>query len=298
MTSMFSPTPSPTPSPMTVALPDALVEPAVRAALAEDLGSAGDITSRALFGPEHRSRFTLVAREDGVLSGTQPARLAWHLLDPGVTVDFALKDGASLHPGAVIGGVEGPTRSLLSGERVALNHLDHLSGIATATRSLVDAVAHTEARIADTRKTTPGLRALEKDAVRHGGVNHRFGLDDAVMIKDNHIAAVGGVREAIERVRRAVGHLVAVEVEVDSLEQLDDVLASDVRRADCVLLDNMTPEQLREAVRRVAGRMTTEASGGITVESIAAVAESGVDAISSGWITHSAPCLDIGLDAI
>ena len=281
-------------------LPTALLEPTVRRALAEDLGTAGDLTTNAIVPADHRSGFDVVARQPGVISGIDAATLAWRLLDSEVQVDVRLGEGASVTPGDVVATVFGPTRALLSGERVALNLLCHLSGVASATAGLVAAVAHTRARITCTRKTTVGLRALEKAAVRAGGgVNHRFGLHDAVLIKDNHIAIAGSLPEAIRRARSGVGHLVAIEFEVDTLEQLAEVLADPDLVASCraVLLDNMGPETLRQAVALVGGRLETEASGRITAQTAAALAETGVDLISAGWITHSAPVLDLGLDA-
>jgi len=275
-------------------LPALLVEPIVRAALAEDLGRAGDITSAAVIPVEARMRGVLAARQPGTVAGTDAAALAFHLLDPGIAVAILRPDGSRVAPGDAVIRIDGPARPILAAERVALNLLCRLSGVATATATLVAAARPHKARIACTRKTTPGLRALEKHAVRAGGgVNHRFGLDDAVLIKDNHIAVAGGVRPAIARARAAVGHLVRIEVEVDTLAQLDEALAEGV---DAVLLDNMTPDQLREAVRRVDGKAVTEASGRVTPETVPAIAASGVDLISAGWITHSAPILDLGLD--
>lgn len=282
-------------------LPAALLEPLVRAALAEDLGTAGDLTTDAIVPADHASTFRVVARQPGVISGVDAAALAWTLLDPGVTVTVARGEGAAVASGDVVAEVAGPTRALLTGERVALNLLGHLSGVASATAGLVAAVAHTRTRIACTRKTTPGLRALEKAAVRAGGgVNHRFGLHDAVLIKDNHIAVAGSLPEAIRRARAHVGHLVSIEFEVDTLEQLAAVLAEPDLVAACrvVLLDNMGPRTLREAVSMVDGRLVTEASGRVTAATAPALAEAGVDLISAGWITHSAPVLDLGLDAV
>jgi nicotinate-nucleotide pyrophosphorylase (carboxylating) len=277
-------------------LPDLLIEPLVRAALAEDLGRAGDITSAAIFPADTSMRAVMATRQPGVLAGVQAARLAFKLLDRNLEIEVLKPDGAKLAAGDQVLRVSGDARAVLSAERVALNFVCHLSGIASATAKLVEAAAPHKARIACTRKTTPGLRALEKYAVRAGGgINHRYGLDDAVLIKDNHIAVAGGVRIAIERARGAIGHLVKIEVEVDTLEQLDEVLAAG---ADAVLLDNMSPEQLREAVRKVDGRAIIEASGGVTLASVPAIAASGVDIISSGWITHSAPILDLGLDVV
>jgi nicotinate-nucleotide pyrophosphorylase (carboxylating) len=275
-------------------LPTLLVEPVVRTALAEDLGRAGDITSAAVIPAEARMSGAIAARQPGTVAGTDAAVLAFRLLDPAIAVAVLLPDGSRVAPGDTVIRIDGPARPILAAERVALNLLCHLSGVATATATLVAAARPHKARITCIRKTTPGLRALEKHAVRAGGgVNHRFGLDDAVLIKDNHIAVAGGVRPAIARARAAVGHLVKIEVEVDTLAQLDEALTEGV---DAVLLDNMTPDQLREAVRRVDGRAVTEASGRVTAETVPAIAATGVDLISSGWITHSAPILDLGLD--
>jgi nicotinate-nucleotide pyrophosphorylase (carboxylating) len=246
--------------------------------------------------PAQRARVRLVARDPGVIAGTDVAATAFRLVDATVSVDLALEDGARVLPGDVIATVSGPARAVLTAERVALNFLGHLSGVATATAQIADVIAHTKTRVTCTRKTTPGLRALEKHAVlAGGGVNHRFGLDDAILIKDNHIALAGGVREAIKRARAGAGHLVKIEVEVDSVDQLREVLDDPV---DAVLLDNMAPETLRHAVKIVAGRMVTEASGRVTVQDAPAIAAPGVDLMSAGWITHSAPVLDIGLDVV
>ncbi|RFB76429.1 carboxylating nicotinate-nucleotide diphosphorylase [Methylovirgula sp. 4M-Z18] len=275
-------------------LPTIMIEPVVRNALLEDLGRAGDLTTDALAPADLVFSAALIARQPGVLAGIDVAALAWRLLEERMEISRQCDDGARLEPGQTIALIHGPARALLSGERTALNFLCRLSGIASATASIVAAVAGHKARIVCTRKTTPGLRALEKYAVRAGGgSNHRFGLDDAVLIKDNHIAMVGGVRTAIERVRAGVGHLVKIEVEVDTLEQLEEALSVG---ADAVLLDNMSLDQLRQAVRMVAGRAITEASGRVTPETAPEIAASGVDLMSIGWITHSAPTLDIGLD--
>jgi nicotinate-nucleotide pyrophosphorylase (carboxylating) len=276
-------------------LPRLLVEPIVRAALLEDLGRAGDITSDAVIPADARLRGAVVAREPGVVAGVDAALLAFTLIDPAVTIAVDRPDGNRVERGEAVLRVEGPARSILSAERVALNLVCRMSGIATATAALVDAIRpHGLARIVCTRKTTPGLRSLEKHAVRAGGgANHRFGLDDAVLIKDNHIAIAGGVRQALERARATVGHLVKIEIEVDTLDQLDEVLEVG---ADAILLDNMSPDTLSEAVRRVNKRAITEASGRITVATAPQIAASGVDLISTGWITHSAPILDLGLD--
>ncbi|HEY1243473.1 MAG TPA: carboxylating nicotinate-nucleotide diphosphorylase [Hyphomicrobiaceae bacterium] len=271
-----------------------MIEPLVRAALLEDLGRAGDITSNAIVGEEARARVAIVARQPGVVAGLDLALLAFRLVDPSIASDVTRRDGSRAEPGETIAILAGPARGLLTAERTALNFLCHLSGIATATASVVAAVRGTRARVTCTRKTLPGLRAVQKHAVRiGGGSNHRFGLDDAVLIKDNHIAAAGGIGPAVERARAAVGHLVKVEVEVDTLAQLDEALAVGV---DAVLLDNMQLEELRDAVAAVGGRAITEASGRITPESAPAVAATGVDLISIGWLTHSAAALDIGLD--
>ncbi len=275
--------------------PHALVyEPLLRLALAEDLGLAGDITTAAILPRTAVATARLVARRGGAIAGLPMAEQVFALLDPGVQFEAQVSDGDGVTAGATLARVSGPAWAILAGERIALNLLGHLSGVATATRELVDAVAGTEATIVCTRKTTPGLRALEKYAVLcGGGSNHRFGLADAVLIKDNHLVAAGGVQPAIARVRARVGHLVKIECEVQTLSQLDEALAAGV---DAVLLDNMTPPELAEAVRRIGGRAIAEASGGITRETVRAVAASGVSRISVGWITHSAPVLDVALD--
>jgi len=268
----------------------------ISVALREDLGVAGDLTSEACLPADVVGRGRIVARAAGVAAGIDAACRVFAVVDDRVVVRTPITDGERVEAGAVLAEVSGPARSLLTGERTALNILGRLSGIATATATLVAAVAGTGARIADTRKTTPGLRGLEKYAVRMGGgTNHRFGLYDAVMVKDNHVVAAGGIRPAVEAVRARVGHTVTVEVEVDTLDQLAELL--DVG-ADVVLLDNMDVPTLRRAVGMVAGRMVTEASGGITAETVRAVAETGVDVISVGWITHSAPALDVALDLV
>lgn len=273
-----------------------VIEPIVRAALLEDLGLAGDITSNAVIAREHRSSAFIVARKRGVIAGLDAADLAFHMVDPALVLERRVEDGASVGAGEIIAEIRGPTRGILTGERTALNFLGHLSGIATVTAEIVEAIRGTGAAIACTRKTMPGLRALEKYAVRAGGgMNHRFSLSDAVLIKDNHIAFAGGVAEAIRRAKAGVGHMVKIEVEVDTLEQLDNALSEGV---DAVLLDNMTIDQLRQAVVRVAGRAITEASGGVTPLSAAAIAATGVDLISIGWLTHSCPTLDLGLDVM
>jgi nicotinate-nucleotide pyrophosphorylase (carboxylating) len=275
-------------------LPDVMLEPMVRAALLEDLGRAGDLTTDAIVPPELQARCVMAARQPGVVAGLSLARLAFAIVDPALRFTAHRPDGAALSPGDRIATVEGSARSILIGERVALNYLSHLSGIASATNRIVRAIEGTRAKVCCTRKTTPGLRAVQKYAVRvGGGSNHRFGLDDAVLIKDNHIAVAGGIRIAIERAREAVGHLVKIEVEVDTLEQLAEALPL---RPDAVLLDNMGPDTLREAVAMVGGRAITEASGRLTPDTAPAVAATGVDLISIGWLTHSVSVLDIGLD--
>ncbi|RZJ98534.1 MAG: carboxylating nicotinate-nucleotide diphosphorylase [Brevundimonas sp.] len=277
-------------------LPDLLIEPVVRLALAEDLGRAGDVTARACIPEDARMRAVFAARKPGVLAGIDCVRLAVLAMDPHARIDLKLRDGQAFEAGAVLAEVDADARAFLSAERTALNLLGRLCGIATLTRTYVDAVAGTGARIADTRKTTPGLRALEKHAVLcGGGLNHRFGLDDAILIKDNHVAVCGGVGEALRRAKAAAGHLMKVEVEVDGLDQLDEALAE---APDVIMLDNFTLPMLREAVARTAGRVTLEASGGVNLDTVAAIAATGVNVISVGALTHSAASLDIGLDAI
>ena len=275
-------------------LPPLLVEEAVRTALKEDLGRAGDITTIATIPEEATAKAMLVARKPGVLAGLPLAEAAFRMLDATITFTAEKKDGNRFAAGATIARIMGPARPILSAERVALNFLTHLSGIATATAALADAVGHTKALICDTRKTTPGLRAVEKYAVRcGGGVNHRFGLDDAILIKDNHIAVAGGVAAAIRRARALAGHLVRIEVELDDLSQIEEALSAG---PDVIMLDNMEPARLRQAVAMIASRAMTEASGNVTLETVRMIAETGVDRISSGAITHSAPALDIALD--
>ncbi|WP_349359703.1 carboxylating nicotinate-nucleotide diphosphorylase [Stappia sp.] len=275
-------------------LPALMIEDAVKAALLEDWGRAGDITAQATLGPDLTARAVIAARQPGVLAGLEIAATAFRLSDPAIAVEPVLSDGDAVAPGNVALRVEGPARAVLSAERVALNFLGHLSGVATATQAFASRIAHTKTRVVCTRKTTPGLRAFEKYAVRcGGGANHRFGLDDAILIKDNHIAVSGGVRAAIEAARAFAGHLVKVEVEVDTLGQLREALDAG---PDVVMLDNMAPDTLREAVEIAGGRVLLEASGGVTLDTVAAIAETGVDLVSVGWITHSAPVLDLGLD--
>ncbi|WP_333586247.1 carboxylating nicotinate-nucleotide diphosphorylase [Phenylobacterium sp.] len=281
---------------MIAPLPDLLIEPVVRAALAEDLGRAGDVTALACIAPDAQLSVAFAARKPGVAAGLACARLALHALDPDARFEAVLEDGAPLTPGAVLARAQGDARAILSAERTGLNLLGRLCGVATLTRAYVDAVEGTGARIVDTRKTTPGLRHLEKYAVRcGGGVNHRFGLDDAILIKDNHVAACGGVGEAVRRAKAFAGHLMKVEVEIDRLDQLDEAL---MHGPDVVMLDNFCLADLRAAVSAAKGKAVLEASGGVTLESVRAIAETGVDVISVGALTHSAPALDIGLDAL
>jgi nicotinate-nucleotide pyrophosphorylase (carboxylating) len=277
-----------------VPLPTLLIEPIVRQALLEDLGRAGDITTDAIIPSDCIARTVMAARQDGVVAGLDLAALAFRLIDPAIRFKLVMAEGATVTPGATIAAIEGPARGILSAERVALNFINRLSGIASATAKLSAAVAHTKARIVCTRKTTPLLRAIEKYAVRAGGgANHRFGLDDAALIKDNHIAIAGGVAEAIRRVRANVGHLVKIEVEVDTLAQLEEALGVGV---DAVLLDNISLNELGQGVAMIDGHAISEASGRVNLETAPAIAETGVDLISVGWLTHSAPILDIGLD--
>ena len=271
------------------------IEAAVTRALEEDLGRAGDITSIATIPENLDGRAEVVAREAGVTAGLPLVAAAFRRLAPEISIAPHARDGAPVQRGANLMTISGNARAILGAERVALNFLGHLSGIATATAAFVARIAHTRARIICTRKTTPGLRALEKYAVRcGGGFNHRFGLDDAILIKDNHIAVAGGIRAVLEHAKGAAGHLVKIEIEVDSLSQLKEVL--DVGLADVVLIDNFDLAAMREAVTMVAGRLVIEASGGITLDSAAAIAETGVDYLSSSALTHSARSLDVGLD--
>jgi nicotinate-nucleotide pyrophosphorylase (carboxylating) len=287
-------------TPASLLHPEAFLSPlaiddAVHRALDEDLGRAGDVTSIATIPEGTRGSAVMRAREAGVVAGLPVAAAVFRKLDPAVELTGHMRDGATVAPKTVLMTISGDARALLSAERTALNFVGHLSGIASAAAEFVRLVAHTRARVCCTRKTTPGLRALQKYAVRcGGGFNHRFGLDDAILIKDNHIAVAGGVRAVLERAKATAGHLVKIEIEVDTLEQLAAVL--DVGLADAVLLDNMSPAMMKQAVALVAGRLTIEASGGITHASAAAIAESGVDYLSSGAITHSSPNLDVGLD--
>ncbi|MBX9864729.1 MAG: carboxylating nicotinate-nucleotide diphosphorylase [Hyphomicrobium sp.] len=275
-------------------LPRVLIARAIEQALAEDLGVRGDLTTDATVPRGTMSTATFGARRAGVISGLAVAEAAFHALDPSVVFEPLVRDGARVAAGSVAARVAGSAHALLTGERVALNFLSHMSGIATLTRRYVDLVAGTRARIVDTRKTTPGLRAFEKYAVRcGGGQNHRSGLYDAILIKDNHIVAAGGIAPALAAARAHAGHMVKIEIEVTSLDELAEALQHPV---DAVLLDNMEPPMLREAVALVDGRAITEASGGVSLDTVRAIAESGVDLISIGALTHSAPILDLGLD--
>ena len=277
-------------------LPDLIIDPIVRAALAEDLGRAGDITAQACIDADARMQAAFVARRPGVIAGLDCARLAMTAMDPQAVFCAQVQDGDRVAPGAVLATVEANARAVLAAERTALNLLGRLSGIASLTQTYVEHTVGTRARIVDTRKTTPGLRALEKYAVRcGGGANHRFGLDDAVLIKDNHVAACGGVGKALVRARAAVGHMVKIEIEVDSLEQLREALE---HRPDIIMLDNFGLDDLRAGVELVAGACVLEASGGVSLHTVRAIAETGVDLISVGALTHSAPVMDIGLDTI
>ena len=282
---------------MTRTLPDLLIEPVVRMALAEDLGRTGDVTAQACIPEDARFSAVFSARQAGVMAGGAVVRIAVHALDPQATVTVKVADGEAFEAGTVLVSVEANARALLAAERTALNLLGRMCGIATLTRTYVQAVAGTHARIADTRKTTPGLRALEKHAVAcGGGLNHRFGLDDAILIKDNHVAVCGGAGEAVRRARAFAPHLMKVEVEVDGLDQLDEVLRE---RPDVIMLDNFSLTDMAEAVRRVraaAVPVVLEASGGVNLSTVAGIAATGVDVISVGALTHSVMQLDIGLD--
>lgn len=280
--------------PFAFSLPATLVTSAVNQALAEDLGLAGDITTEATVPAHAHASAALVARRAGVVAGLEVAEAAFRRLDSKVQFHAEVHDGAMVGANTVIANVSGNARALLTAERVALNFLGRMSGIASLTRAYVERIAGTKAQIVDTRKTTPGLRAFEKYAVRcGGGGNHRVGLFDAVLIKDNHVIASGGLAQAIEAARCRVGHMVKIEAEVDTIEQLREAVR---HKIDAVLLDNMTVVELREAVEIVSGRLIVEASGGINLETVRAVAETGVDLISVGALTHSAPVLDLALD--
>lgn len=271
-----------------------MIEDAVRAALREDLGRAGDITTLSTIAPEAKASVVLNSREHGIIAGIDIAAAAFAAMDRNLTFTKLVEDGDSVQPKMDVAKIEGTARAILSAERVALNFLMHLSGIATYTAAFADKIAHTNAKVTCTRKTIPGLRTFEKYAVRcGGGSNHRYGLDDAILIKDNHIAVSGGVAKAIESARSYIGHLVKIEVEVDNLTQMQEALTA---KPDVILLDNMGPDLLREAVAINQGRATLEASGGVNIDTIASLAETGVDYISTSKITMSAPTLDLGLD--
>ena len=279
-----------------LSLPDVLIDPIVRAALAEDLGRAGDVTGEACIPADAVMTAAFGVRRAGVVSGLSCVRLAVFALDSAARIETVAADGDVVAPGTVLVRVTANARALLAAERVALNLLGRMSGVATLTAAYVVQTAGTRATIIDTRKTTPGLRALEKYAVRcGGGANHRFGLDDAVLIKDNHVAACGGVGIALQRARARVGHMVKIEVEVDRLDQLREALE---HKPDVIMLDNFSLEDLRTAVALTAGRVTLEASGGVDLTTVRTIAQTGVDLISVGALTHSAPVLDIGLDAV
>lgn len=275
-------------------LPAPLVNDAISKAFSEDLGLAGDITTNGIIPRKASARCQIVARDHGIIAGIGVAEAAFRQIDQNIVVSSALHDGNETQPGNIVATVEGNARAILTAERVALNFLGHMSGIATLTQAYVAKTAGSKAQIIDTRKTTPGLRAFEKYAVRAGGgMNHRAGLFDAVLIKDNHIAIAGGIDQAIAKAKATVGHLTKIEVEVDTLDQLAEVLEHDI---DAVLLDNMTVEELRQAVALVDGRVLCEASGGVTLATVADIAQTGVDLISVGALTHSVPIFDFGLD--
>ena len=269
-------------------------ENVLRCALQEDLGRAGDLTTDAIVPPNLEVSAGVISRSPGCIAGVEVAAYTFRLLDPSVRVDVGVSDGSTVQSGDTLAVVKGLSRALLTAERTALNILGHLSGIATATHNIVGKIENSLTKVVCTRKTTPGLRLLEKYAVRAGGgFNHRFGLDDAVLIKDNHLIIAGGIRQAVEEVRKVIGHTVKIEVEVDTLEQLEETLEVQV---DAVLLDNMELETVKQAVQTVDKRLVVEVSGGITPESAVELAAVGVDLISLGWLTHSAPALDVSLD--
>ncbi|RAN41205.1 carboxylating nicotinate-nucleotide diphosphorylase [Hyphomonas sp. GM-8P] len=283
-------------TPVPPPLPDIILDPIVRLALAEDLGRAGDLTTDATIAPDTQLKVVIAARQQGVIAGLDAAAYALKLIDPSVKLTIEKPDGSVLEKGDVVARLEGSARSILIAERTMLNFLGRLSAVATMTRTFADKIAHTKAIIVCTRKTTPGHRALEKRAVRcGGGTAHRYGLDDAVLIKDNHIAACGSVSTALERAKAYAGHLRMIEVEVDSLDQLKEALP---HGPHAVLLDNMSPDTLREAVAMAGGKTVLEASGGVNLDTVAAIAETGVDFISVGALTHSAPNLDLGMDVV
>lgn len=280
---------------MVPSLPDIMLEPLVRAGLLEDLGRGGDLTTNALIGPQERVRVAVRSRQAGVLAGLDLVRLSFHLIDPAVRFERMMQEGATVAPQDVVAIAEGPASSILTGERVGLNFLSHLSGIASATAAMVRSVQGSGAQICCTRKTLPGMRALQKYAVKAGGgASHRMGLDDAILIKDNHIALAGSVARAVAKARAYAGHMVKIEVEVDTVEQLQELMQAE--RVDAVLLDNMSLQDLKTCVSMVQGAMVVEASGGITPQTAPSIAQTGVDLLSVGWLTHSVTALDFGLD--
>ena len=283
---------------MHYSLPQPLIQPMVQAALLEDLGRRADVTSEAVIAAAQTCQLHIVAREQGVLCGIDLARLSFEAMGVGLVFEAKVNDGDMLQRGDIIATVHGNARAILSAERTALNFLTHLSGIATTTQQIQASIAYTQAQVTCTRKTMPGLRVLQKFAVRvGGGRNHRLGLDDAILIKDNHIAIAGNIPNAIAQAKQLAGHLIPIEIEVDTLEQLQQAIDAG---AELVLLDNMSPDTLRQAValckNHPSGRIKTEASGGITPDSVVAVAETGVDFIAMGYLTHSTTALDIGMD--
>jgi len=277
-------------------LPDLLIEPIIREALKEDLGLAGDVTASAVVPPKARFKAEFRAREAGVSAGIDCARLAMSLMDPQIRFETLLPDGSAVTKGDVIARIEGNARAILAAERVALNLLCHLSGVASLTAAYVSAIESLKSKIVCTRKTLPGLRALQKHAVKcGGGHSHRYGLDDAILIKDNHIAICGGVGPAMERAKAGVGHTMKIEIEVDSIAQLKDALPYG---PDVLLLDNFSLDMYAEAVKLAGGKAILEASGGVNMQTVRQIAETGVDVISVGALTHSVPNFDIGLDAL
>jgi len=281
---------------MTALIPAGLLRDLVARTLDEDLGGRGDVTTRATVPADATARFDIVSRADGVLAGVQAASEVFAQVDPAIDAKWTRADGAAVKAGDVVATLSGPARSLLTAERAALNFLGRMSGIATLTRRYVDAVAGTSVAIAHTRKTTPGLRALEIQAVKAGGgASHRYGLDDAILIKDNHVAVCGSVGEAVRRAKAFAGHMTRVAVEIDRLDQLDDAIAEG---AESILLDNFSLADLQAAVAAAKGQVTLEASGGVNLDTVRAIADTGVDVISVGALTHSASNFDLGLDEI